>query len=133
MSTPAAPVAGGGGPTSYQSQFNAAYKASKPPQFGPFYDGSLQTADARWALFAQMLAQGFGPLDEEIEGEGFDPYECMWMRSVRYGQTWEPAGMGATATVTLSTPGAVVTPGMYQGPVPAGQIKVSLLLSANDV
>lgn len=144
MSAPPAATPGTSSPGStYQELFNQAYYESKNPVFWGFYAGRPDTAgNARWsvltpltqtqvwALFAQLLAGGYGPLDEEIEGEGFDPYMCMWMRSVRYGQTWEPAGTGNIQVVNNTDPGAVVTPGMYQGPVPPGQIAVSILLTA---
>lgn len=143
MATSAAPTPGTGLSSpgnAYQALFNQSYYESKNPVFWGFYAGRPDSAgNARWsalppltqtqvwALFAQLLAQGYGPLDEEIEGEGFDPYMCMWMRSVRYGQTWEPAGTGNVQVVNINSPGAVVTPGEFTGPVPPGQIAVSIL------
>src|SRR5580692_317887 len=140
MSTPA-PEPGGGNPTSYQAQFNQAYYSSKNPAFWPFYAGRPDSAGSGrwsnlpsltpqqvWTLFARLLALGY-ILDEEIEGDGLDPYSTMYMRSVRYGQTWEPAGTGDVQVVSINQPGAVVTPGEFTGPVPEGQIKVSILLS----
>jgi hypothetical protein len=45
----------------------------------------------------------------------------MFMREL-YGNTWEPAGMGAVQSTE------VLTPGIYNGPVPPGQIKVSTMI-----
>jgi hypothetical protein len=119
----------------YQNTFNAAYYASKPPAFQPLYGGrpgaataspNSLTQDQAWALVGQLIAQGW-TIDEEIDAEGMDPYTTMFMREL-YGNTWEPAGLGATQVADISQPGAVVTPGMYSGPVPAGQIKVSTMI-----
>ncbi len=135
-----APTPGGAG-NSYQAQFNQAYCTSKNPALWPFYAGRPDTSgNARWsnltpltpqetwALFARLLALGY-VLDEEIEGEGLDPYTAMWMRSLVYGQTWEPAGTGDVQVTSVGQSGAVVTPGEFIGPVPPGQIKVSIMIS----
>lgn len=115
----------------YQGAFNTAYYLSKPPAFYPLFAqrpggawSSLEqlTVTQTWALVGQLIAQGY-TLDEEIDAEGMDPYTTMFMREL-YGNTWEPAGVGATTTST-----EVDTPGEFSGPVPAGQIKVSTLLS----
>jgi len=45
----------------------------------------------------------------------------MFMRQL-YGNTWEPAGLGAIQSTE------VLTPGEYSGPVPDGQIKVSTMI-----
>lgn len=120
----------------YQMTFNAAYYASKPPAFQPLYNGrpgsanpsaAPLTQDQAWTLVGQLIAQGW-IIDEEIDAEGMDPYTTMFMREL-YGQTWEPAGLGATEVSSTGDLGAVVSPGEYTGPVPAGQIKVSTLLS----
>jgi hypothetical protein len=126
---------GGGAPTpgvssaanAYQASFNAAYYASKPPAFQPlFYNrpggqtGTPLTQDQAWTLVGKLIAQGW-IVDEEIDAEAMDPYTTMFMRQL-YGQTWEPAGLGETQSTQ------VLTPGMYTGPVPAGQIKVSTMI-----
>jgi len=120
----------------YQTAFNTAFYASKPPAFQPLYAGRPGAADAAatqltqtqtWTLIGQLLAQGW-IVDEEIDAEGMDPYTTMFMREL-YGNTWEPAGLGATQATSINEPGAVVTPGSFTGPVPPGQIKVSTLLS----
>jgi hypothetical protein len=123
---------GGGAPTpgnAYQSLFDAAYAASKPPAFQPLYNGygwgsspdAVQlTQDQRWALISQLVTEGW-TIDEEIDGLGFDPYSVMYMRQL-YGNTWVPAGLGNTVSATES-------PSLYTGPVPAGEIKVSTLLA----
>ena len=118
----------------YQTTFNTAYYTSKPPAFQPLYGGrpgcpvtSGLTQDQAWALVGQLIAQGW-TIDEEIDAEGMDPYTTMFMREL-YGNTWEPAGLGAVQVTDISQPGAVVTPGMYNGPVPAGQIKVSTMIA----
>jgi hypothetical protein len=114
----------------YQTAFNTAYYASKPPAFQPLYSGrpgaAMGAADClmqaqAWTLVGQLIAQGW-VVDEEIDAEGMDPYTTMFMREL-YGQTWEPAGFGAVTSTD------VVTLGEYTGPVPAGQIKVSTLIS----
>ena len=114
----------------YQTLFNAAYYASKPPAFQSLYSGRAGSAmtssnpltqDQAWTLVGQLLAQGW-TIDEEIDAEGMDPYTTMFMREL-YGNTWEPAGLGAIQSTE------VLTPGEYSGPVPAGAIKVSTLLS----
>jgi hypothetical protein len=119
----------------YQTGFNTAYYASKPPAFQPLYAGrpgaAMASSDAltqaqSWALIGQLIAQGW-TIDEEIDAETMDPYTTMFMREL-YGNTWEPAGLGETQVTDIGQPGAVVTPGMYTGPVPAGQIKVSTMI-----
>jgi hypothetical protein len=119
----------------YQTSFNTAYYASKPPAFQPLYAGRLGAAMASsyaltqaqsWALIGQLIVQGW-TIDEEIDAEGMDPYTTMFMREL-YGNTWEPAGLGETQVTDISQPGAVVTPGQFSGPVPAGQIKVSTMI-----
>jgi hypothetical protein len=127
----------GGAPTpgassaanSYMALFDAAYATSKPPAFQPLYNGyswgvtpdaiQLQP-DQRWALISQLLTEGW-TIDEEIDGLGFDPYSVMYMRQL-YGNTWVPAGLGNVSATTES-------PSLYTGPVPAGAIKVSTMLS----
>ncbi len=111
----------------YQAAFNIAYYASKPPVFQPLYGGrpgcpvtSGITQDQAWTLIGQLIAQGW-TIDEEIDAEAMDPYTTMFMRQL-YGNTWEPAGLGATQSTE------VLTPGEYSGPVPAGQIKVSTMI-----
>jgi hypothetical protein len=111
----------------YQTAFNTAYYASKPPAFQPLYGGrpgcpvtTGLAQDQAWGLVAKLIAQGW-VVDEEIDAEGMDPYTTMFMRQL-YGQTWEPAGLGETQSTE------VLTPGMYSGPVPAGQIKVSTMI-----
>jgi hypothetical protein len=112
---------------SYQTAFNAAYYASKPPAFQPLYGGrpgasaNPLTQDQAWALVGQLIAQGW-TIDEEIDAEAMDPYTTMFMREL-YGNTWEPAGVGEVQSTE------VLTPGMYKGPVPTGQIKVSTIIS----
>jgi hypothetical protein len=119
----------------YQTTFNTAYYASKPPAFQPLYanrpgaamaSSDSLTQDQAWALVGQLIAEGW-TVDEEIDAEGMDPYTTMFMREL-YGNTWEPSGLGPTQVTDISQPGAVVTPGMYSGPVPAGQIKVSTMI-----
>jgi hypothetical protein len=113
----------------YQTTFNTAYYASKPPAFQPLYGGRPGSAmassypltqDQAWTLVGQLIAQGW-TIDEEIDAEAMDPYTTMFMREL-YGNTWEPAGFGAVQSTE------VLTPGMYTGPVPAGQIKVSTMI-----
>jgi len=113
----------------YQTTFNTAYYASKPPAFQPLYGGRPGAAltssypltqDQAWALVGQLIAQGW-TIDEEIDAEGMDPYTTMFMREL-YGNTWEPSGLGAVQSTE------VLTPGQYSGPVPAGQIKVSTMV-----
>jgi len=111
----------------YQSVFNAAYYASKPPVFQPLFGGrpgvpvsNGPTQDQAWALVGQLIAQGW-VIDEEIDAEGMDPYTTMFMRQL-YGNTWEPAGLGEVQSTE------VLTPGQYKGQVPAGQIKVSTMV-----
>jgi hypothetical protein len=113
----------------YQSLFDAAYAASKPPAFQPLFNGygwgsgpdAIQlTQDQRWTLIAELITQGW-TIDEEIDGLGFDPYSVMYMRQL-YGNSWVPAGLG---NVAATTP----LPSLYTGPVPADAIKVSTLLS----
>jgi hypothetical protein len=127
----------GGAPTpgvysaanAYQTLFNTAYYVSKPPAFQPLYQGrpgsaspaaNPLTQDQAWVLVGQLIAQGW-IVDEEIDAEAMDPYTTMFMRQL-YGQTWEPAGMGKIMS------SQVLTPGMFTGPVPAGQIKVSTMV-----
>jgi hypothetical protein len=113
----------------YQTAFNTAYYASKPPAFQPLYAGrpgamassAPLTQDQTWTLIGQLIAQGW-TIDEEIDAESMDPYTTMFMREL-YGNTWEPAGLGAASSTT------VLTPSEYSGPVPAGQIAVSTLIS----
>ncbi len=76
--------------------------------------------DQAWILVGQLITQGW-VVDEEIDAEGMDPYTIMFMRAL-YGNTWEPAGLGAVQS------SEVLTPGMYSGPIPAGQIKVSTMI-----
>jgi hypothetical protein len=113
----------------YQTAFNTAYYASKPPAFQPLYGGRPGAAmassypltqDQAWALVGKLIAQGW-VVDEEIDAEAMDPYTTMFMREL-YGQTWEPASLGETQS------NQALTPGMYSGPVPAGQIKVSTMI-----
>lgn len=120
----------------YQSAFDAAYYASKPPAFQPLYNGRPGSANPSaapitqsqaWVLVGQLISQGW-PVDEEIDAEGYDPLTTMFMRQL-YGQTWEPAGLGLVQCTVVAQSGCVVTPGMYAGPVPPGQIKVSTLIS----
>jgi hypothetical protein len=119
----------GASANAYQQLFDAAYAASKSPAFQPLYNGyswgsgpdAVQlTQDQRWLLIGQLMAEGW-TIDEEIDGLGFDPYSVMYMRQL-YGNTWVPAGLGNVAST-------VETPDLYTGPVPAGAIKVSTLLS----
>ena len=120
---------GGAFATAYQALFNAAYYASKPPAFQPLYQGRPGSAnpsgypltqDEAWTLVGQLIAQGW-TIDEEIDAEAMDPYTTMFMREL-YGNTWEPAGMGKVVS------SQVINPGMFGGPVPAGQIKVSTMI-----
>jgi hypothetical protein len=113
----------------YQTAFNTAYYAAKPPAFQPLYGGRPGAAmassypltqDQAWVLIGKLIAQGW-VVDEEIDAEAMDPYTTMFMREL-YGQTWEPAGLGETQS------NQALTPGMYSGPVPAGQIKVSTMI-----
>jgi hypothetical protein len=113
----------------YQTAFNTSYYMSKPPAFQPLYSGrpgaqmtasNPLTQDQAWALVGQLIAQGW-TIDEEIDAECMDPYTTMFMREL-YGNTWEPAGLGAIPSTQ------VLTPGEYSGPVPAGQIKVSTMI-----
>jgi hypothetical protein len=133
-----APTPGGAG-NAYQGLFNATYYASKPSVFWSLFAGRPDTGRTdrwsnlapltqaqTWALVAQLIAAGWA-VDEEIDAEGMDPYTTMFMREL-YGNTWEPRGTGAVQVTDITQPGAVVTPGMYSGPVPAGQIKVSTML-----
>ena len=115
--------------TAYMGLFDTAYAASKPPAFQPLYNGcswgsspdAAQLAqDQRWTLIGQLITEGW-TIDEEIDGLGFDPYSVMYMRQL-YGNTWVPAGLG-------NTPAVGEQPGLYTGPVPAGAIPVSTLLS----
>ena len=117
----------------YQTTFNTAYYASKPPAFQPLYAGrpgaamaasNGLTQDQAWTLVGQLIAQGW-TIDEEIDAEAMDPYTTMFMREL-YGNTWEPAGLGETQVTDISQPGAVVQPNV--GPVPPGQIKVSTMI-----
>lgn len=111
-----APTPGQGGTAgdTYEALFDAAYIASKPPIFGPFYTGTL-TQPQRWALFNILLTQGY-TLDEQIEGEGWGPYETMYFRTL-YGDQWVLPGQGdvasATEPQTVNTgappPGAIIT------------------------
>jgi hypothetical protein len=136
QTTIAGPTPGTASPVNaYQAIFNAAYYKSKPPAKQPLYNGRPGSAnpgalpltqDEAWALVGQLIAQGY-TIDEEIDAEGMDPYTVMFMRQ-QYGQTWEPAGLGAVKVTNVSQSGAVVTQGMYTGAGPAGQIKVSTLL-----
>jgi len=129
MSTPA-PTPGTASPGNvYQAQFNQAFYASKPPAFQPLYNGRWGAANVAQApltqaqintLIAQLLAQGY-IIDEEIDFLGMDPYTIMYCREW-YGNTWVPAGLGDVAAT--SEP-----PATYTGPVPAGAIKVSTLIS----
>jgi hypothetical protein len=113
----------------YQTAFNTAYYASKPPAFQPLYNGRPGSAspgalpltqDQAWSLIGQLIAQGW-TIDEEIDAEAMDPYTTMFMREL-YGNTWEPAGMGDVQSTE------VLTAGQYTGPVPAGQIPVSTMI-----
>jgi hypothetical protein len=111
----------------YQTAFNTAYYASKPPAFQPLYGGrpgcpitAGLMQDQTWTLVGQLIAQGW-TIDEEIDAESMDPYTTMFMRQL-YGNTWEPAGLGAFQS------SQVLTPGEFSGPVPAGQIKVSTMI-----
>ncbi|MGA3202972.1 MAG: hypothetical protein ABSF12_10830 [Bryobacteraceae bacterium] len=127
----------GGAPTpgvasaanAYMALFDAAYAASKPPALQPLYNGyewgstpnAVQLTQAqRWTLISQLISEGW-TIDEEIDGLGFDPYSVMYMRQL-YGDTWVPAGLGNVVT-------SAEMPSSYTGPVPAGAIKVSTLLS----
>ena len=113
----------------YMLLLDTAYAASKPPAFAPLFNGygwgstpdaaQLTRAD-REALIAKLIAEGW-IIDEEIDFCGFDPYSVMYMRQL-YGNSWVPAGLGNVSSLTES-------PSLYTGPVPAGAIKVSTLLS----
>ena len=126
-----APIAGGGGPATYQDLFNQAYYESKNPVFWPLFGSrpdskgnarwsalpTLTQADT-WKVVAKLIAAGW-IVDEEIDAAtDTDPFTIMYMRE-KYGQTWEPAGMGETQSTE------VLTPGQYSGPVPSGAIKVT--------
>lgn len=114
---------------SYGFQFNEAYVLNKPPIFYPFYNGTPWgqspnatqfTQQQRWAYFQMLLSMGY-TLDEEIEGEAFDPYSVMYMRSI-YGDTYVDPGQGnvsggPTEPQTINT-----------GTPPAGTIPVTLAL-----
>ncbi|HVO99532.1 MAG TPA: hypothetical protein VMT15_15785 [Bryobacteraceae bacterium] len=128
---------GGGAPTpgqtsaanAYQALFNTAYYASKAPAFQPLFSGRAGaqmyaaqplTQDQVNTLIAQLLAQGY-IIDEEIDFLGMDPYTIMYCRQ-QYGNTWVPAGLG-------DVPAQTEPPVTYSGPVPAGAIKVSTMIS----
>ena len=134
MSTQAAPIAGGGGPSTYQSLFNQTYYGSKNPVFWPLFAGRPDlkgnarwsalpqlSQDDTWTLVGHLIATGW-IVDEEIDAEGMEPFTTMFMREL-YGQTWEPAGLGKTQSTE------VLIPGMFSGPVPSGTIKVSTNLA----
>jgi hypothetical protein len=118
----------------YQSAFNGAYYQSKAPAFATLYNGRpgspnpsalpLDTT-TQWNTCGTLISQGY-LVDEEIDCNAMDPYTTMFMRQL-YGDTWEPAGAGATQCTATSQPGCVVTPNT--GPVPAGAIPVCVLLS----
>jgi hypothetical protein len=126
-----APTPGVSSPANaYQTVFNAAYYAAKPPALQALYNGRPGSAfpnalpltqDEAWALVGQLISQGW-TVDEEIDAEAMDPYTTMFMRQL-YGNTWEPAGVGMVQSTE------VLTPGQYTGPVPAGAIAVSTLLN----
>jgi hypothetical protein len=129
MGTQITTPGGSSAANAYQTTFNTAYYASKPPAFQSLYGGrpgaqmassNPLTQDQTWTLVGQLIAQGW-TIDEEIDAESMDPYTTMFMREL-YGNTWEPAGLGAIQS------NDVVTPGEYSGPVPAGQIKVSTMI-----
>jgi hypothetical protein len=125
-----APTPGIAGPAfAYQQLFDTDYYASQPPAKQPLYNGRAWAQNANLpqlsqpainALTVQLLAQGF-IIDEQIDFLGLDPYALMYVRQA-YGNTWVPAGLGLAYT-------NVEPPSIYTGPVPAGQIKVSTLLS----
>lgn len=115
--------------------FNGTYYQSKHPDFDPLFNGrpgsrnpsgTELAGEARWELIGKLIAAGH-IVDEEIDAEGMEPYTVMFMRQL-YGQTWEPNGLGEVKVTGVNQPGAVVTPGMFTGPVPAGAIKVSTML-----
>jgi hypothetical protein len=111
----------------YQTDFNAAYYASKPANFQPFYYnrpggqiGTERTPEQRMILADSLYAQGI-IFDQQIDAEGADPYTTMFMRQVRYGYKWVPAGTG-TLPVT-----SVVNDAALQGPPPTDGSKYILV------
>ena len=128
--TPGPPTPGqASAANAYQALFNTAYYASKATAFQPLYSGRAGAAlyksdpltwDQVNTLISQLLAQGY-TIDEQIDFLGMDPYTIMYCRE-QYGNTWVPAGLG-------DVPGTSEPPIRYTGPVPAGAIKVSTLLS----
>jgi len=127
ITTPPVPTPGQvSSANAYQALFNKTYEASKPPAFQPLYAGYAgQTGtnispDARSALIAQLIAQGY-TIDEQIEFWGWDPYMTMFIRE-QYGYKWVMPGLGAVGTTNPDQPS-------YTGPAPTGSIKVSTLLS----
>ncbi len=126
-----APIAGGGGPKTYQSEFNAAYYKSRRKELQPFFygrpgseSGTELTPDEKWDLADQLAAESV-PFDEEIEAEGFEPYVTMYMRSVRYGMTRVPVGKGRQTGTPVP-----VNPADFVGPVEPGYLLVSCDINA---
>jgi hypothetical protein len=129
MSTIPEPIAGGGGvPGSPQQTFNTAYYNHWPPIKQPLFNSrphaqnealpQLSVAD-RLACVQACLNAGV-LIDEEIDySPDTDPYTVMYMRSVVYGQKWEPAGTGNVISQEVEIPGA------YSGPRPPGTLLVS--------
>jgi hypothetical protein len=104
----------------YQTRFNAAYYASKPARFQPFYYnrpggqiGTERTYDQRMILADSLYKEGI-IFDQEIDAEGGDPYTIMFMRQVRYNYKWVYPGTG-TLPVT-----SVVSQAELQGNPPVG-------------
>jgi hypothetical protein len=115
----------------YQAVYNAAYYASKPPQFQPLYYGRpgvivppglgpLKVVDFEALINSLVANPPTNPVTglptyiiEQIEYWGWDPYTTNLIAS-QYGLTYFPPGKGDVVSAE------VITPGEYSGPVPVG-------------
>ena len=121
---PPVPIAGGGGPTTYQSLFNQKYMWTRDSRLWPFFYG-LQGAPAQGTELTQAqrdtladdLVKAGVIFDQENDygdgGSAQDAYETNYQRNQVLGYTREPAGQG---TFTPNPP-PVVNPADLKGPV----------------
>lgn len=138
-SPPPEPIAGGGGPDSYQSQFNTAYYKHWRPELLPFFYGrpgadpvrisvppaveefaAELTQDQKWDLADSLAARGIC-FDEQIAAQGEDPYATMYGRKFRQGYQRVPCGKGRSTGMP-----APVNPDDFVGPVTDGYLLVSV-------
>jgi hypothetical protein len=126
-SPPPVPIAGDGGPDTYQSQYNLARMKSLNPVLLAFYYGrpgaptapDLSQAD-RENLANNLYEEGI-KFDQQIDFWGWDAYQTNYVRFVNYGYTRVPRGTGTTPQ-----PANVVNTLDLVGPVIPGYLTTSI-------